>query len=1149
MVYVMPSTHSHRKPSLLFLIIFGIIAYLSSPAHLYAGDNHAPVAGYGWALEFSGNNQYLYADYASPAPDLRQALTVAFWVRVNKFETGQMYFVNNYDEAQHLGFKGYIGPDASIHFQFGNNPEISTPPNVLAPGEWQHVAITGTTSSQKIYVNGEVKATLSGGSGWGSATGHYYLVNNYFYRGALDGAIDEISLWNKALDGAAIRDLVYGGITPDHPEYAQLVGYWRLDEGSGTLALDARGMGNATLGSHKPGTPLPSWTPSGVPLTFVTADTTPFAGFLPARDADGDSLTYSLTGGGSKGTVTFTDPQRGAFTYTPTLYSSGPDSFAFKVNDGRLDSNTATVTVVVYRAAPDPGGDTTVVDPGDPARPAAIVADSLYPAAGPNIRLVVPVLQDPQGTPPTSIRILTVTGGRLALDAETETPVPVGAEAPPLPLSGNYLDFKFTPDPSRETDAYFTYAVVDPQDAAHHSAPSQATIPIIPATASGPPVLQLSGDLIANGREYRAGSAPVVIDPNLTVTAGARGSLAGAIVAITANFSSCQDSLGLNVEGRNGQEPGIRSHYDATTGVLTLTGLAPPEAYQRVLRSVTYSNNSQDQVPGERTVTFTVYDGYTYSSPVSCQILVTAMNDHPGDTPGDPGDNRRGANGGSGGTDPGTDESGGEPKGGPVAVKPDPGAVQIAPGNFLLKTRETARQDVVTLTVDAGELAALISKKGRDISTYTLASREMADGFVARIPAIVLEQMARENPAASLELQAAPATWRLPVRSLDVSTIAGSLGTNRDDLFLDFSIQRLSLERVLPAGAGEQGRAEPGRPTSGDGRGELLAGPVFFAVQGVDGSGQSIALPGFNTYTSRSLNLAGTLDPDAAAAVLYDPVRRDLRPVPVVFTFTGGRAVAVLKHRGNGIYFIFEHHQAFPDLAGHWARRDVAKLASRLIVAGREKQDFNPEEPVTRAEFTALLVRALGLSGGETGAEKASFPDVTGHWAAAAINTGAAIGLVQGYDDGSFRPDAAISRQEIAALLVRAIRYASSSLVTPGGAVAIAPDGSSPTVAGDSGFINPTRGNPEYLNSASPIFYAGADIGEGIDITKPGGLLPRFSDSQEIAPWAREAVATSIAAGIIRGETQGRLKPGSSATRAEAVVMLARTLRLLQFIN
>ncbi|MGI9861605.1 S-layer homology domain-containing protein [Moorella naiadis] len=1144
----MSSTRSHRQPTLLFLIILSIIACLSAPACLYAADNHAPVAGYGWALEFTGENQYLYANYAPPVPDLTQALTAAFWVRVNKIEPGRkMYFINNYDETYHVGFKGYINGDASIHFKFGNNPEIATSANVLKTGEWQHVAITGTTSSQMIYVNGEVQANRTGSFGWGSAAGHCYLVNNYFNQGTLNGAIDAISLWDKALDGAAILDLVYGGITPGQPEYAHLVGYWRLDEGLGSVALDATGKGNATLGSHKSGTPLPAWIPSGVTLTFVTADTTPVGGFLLARDADGDSLTYSLTAGGSQGTVTLTDPQRGAFTYTPALYSSGPDSFAFKVNDGRLDSNIATVTVTVYRAAPDPGGDVTVVDPGDPARPAAIVAGSPYPAARPNIRLVVPILQDPQGTPPTSIRILTVTGGRLALVTETETPVPVGEGAPPLALSENYVDLKFTPDPDRETDAYFTYAVVDPQDEAHHSAPSQATIPIIPA---GPPVLQLSEELAANGREYREGSGPLIIDPGLTVAAGARGSLAGATVAITDNFFPDQDSLGLNEEGKNGQErSAILSNYDAATGALTLTGPASPEAYQAVLSSLTYSNSSKDPAPDPRTVTFIVYDGYTYSSPVSCQIRITAMNDHPGDTPGDPGDNSRGADGGSGGTDPATDKSGGEPKGGPVAVEPDPGAIQIAPGNFLLKARETSREGVVTLTCDAGKLAALVSRKGREIDTYTLAGREAADGFVARIPAIVLEQMARQNPAASLELQAALATWRLPVRSLDVSTIAGSLGTNLDNLFLDFRIQRLSLARVLSAGAVEQGRAEPGLPTSGDGRGELLAGPVFFAVQGVDGSGQSIALPGFPTYTSRSINLAGTPDPEAAAAVLYDPVRRDLRPVPVVFTFTEGRAVAVVKHRGNGIYFIFKHHQAFPDLADHWARRDVAKLASRLIVAGREKQNFDPEEPVTRAEFTALLVRALGLSGGETGAEKANLPDVTGHWAAAAINTGAAAGLVQGYDDGTFRPDAAISRQEIAALLVRAIRYASSSLVTPGGAVASAPVGSSPIDAGDAGIINPTRSNPDYWNSASPIRYADAGIGAGIDITKPGGLLPRFSDSQEIAPWAREAVAISIAAGIIHSDTQDRLKPGNSATRAEAAVMLARTLKLLQLIN
>ncbi|MHB0878991.1 MAG: Ig-like domain-containing protein, partial [Anaerolineae bacterium] len=71
------------------------------------------------------------------------------------------------------------------------------------------------------------------------------------------------------------------------------------------------------------------------------------AATLTAGDADGDALTYSIVGNGSKGTATITDAGSGAYTYVPNAGASGNDSFTFKVSDGVADSNVATVTVAI----------------------------------------------------------------------------------------------------------------------------------------------------------------------------------------------------------------------------------------------------------------------------------------------------------------------------------------------------------------------------------------------------------------------------------------------------------------------------------------------------------------------------------------------------------------------------------------------------------------------------------------------------------------------------------------------------------------------------------------------------------------------------------------------------------------------------------
>ena len=69
-------------------------------------------------------------------------------------------------------------------------------------------------------------------------------------------------------------------------------------------------------------------------------------GSLSATDIDGDTLTYSLVNNAGKGQVSL-NPNTGAYTYTPNLNVSGDDTFTFKANDGKLDSNVATVTVTI----------------------------------------------------------------------------------------------------------------------------------------------------------------------------------------------------------------------------------------------------------------------------------------------------------------------------------------------------------------------------------------------------------------------------------------------------------------------------------------------------------------------------------------------------------------------------------------------------------------------------------------------------------------------------------------------------------------------------------------------------------------------------------------------------------------------------------
>lgn len=105
------------------------------------------------------------------------------------------------------------------------------------------------------------------------------------------------------------------------------------------------------------------------------------------------------------------------------------------------------------------------------------------------------------------------------------------------------------------------------------------------------------------------GSAPVVVDPNITVTDPLENNLSGATVRIKSGFVAGQDVLSFTPTAH------ITGSYDANTGVLLLTGTAAPDEYQTALRSVTYQNTSLTPSTTPREILFTIgatHDGHTY---------------------------------------------------------------------------------------------------------------------------------------------------------------------------------------------------------------------------------------------------------------------------------------------------------------------------------------------------------------------------------------------------------------------------------------------------------------------------------------------------------------------------------------------------------
>lgn len=105
---------------------------------------------------------------------------------------------------------------------------------------------------------------------------------------------------------------------------------------------------------------------------------------------------------------------------------------------------------------------------------------------------------------------------------------------------------------------------------------------------------------------------------------------------------------------------------------------------------------------------------------------------------------------------------------------------------------------------------------------------------------------------------------------------------------------------------------------------------------------------------------------------------------------------------------------------GDWYNNNISTVAAAGIVNGYEDGTFLPNKRITRAEFATIAARFTSLvHEGEN-----LFTDIDGHWAAEFINNSAITGWVNGYDDGTFMPDAEITRAEAITLINRVLyRY------------------------------------------------------------------------------------------------------------------------------
>ncbi len=169
---------------------------------------------------------------------------------------------------------------------------------------------------------------------------------------------------------------------------------------------------------------------------------------------------------------------------------------------------------------------------------------------------------------------------------------------------------------------------------------------------------------------------------------------------------------------------------------------------------------------------------------------------------------------------------------------------------------------------------------------------------------------------------------------------------------------------------------------------------------------------------------------------------------------------------------------------GHWAKSFIEALAQKAIIKGSNDGSFRPDAPVTRAEYATMILKAFKKPKAGDGAAFADVPKT--HWALSAIQAASGAGFLSGYPGKIFKPEQKIPRAEVLLSLANGLKYA-------------------------------TSGSPQKA-------------------------LEGFKDSAAIPEFARNSIAAAAEKKLIVYPNATELNPDRTATRAEVAASIYQAL-------
>lgn len=396
-------------------------------------------------------------------------------------------------------------------------------------------------------------------------------------------------------------------------------------------------------------------------------------------------------------------------------------------------------------------------------------------------------------------------------------------------------------------------------------------------------------------------------------------------------------------------------------------------------------------------------------------------------------------------------------------------------------TAATGTEDgyiVTTISVDQEKLEQKLEKEGNN-AVVTIPFENQSDIVIGELNGQMVKYM--ENRQAVLKIKTENAVYTLPAQQINIDDVSKKIGKNIDlkDIKVKISISKPKAETLKTV----QNAAPKGEFT-------IVVPALNFTVKCCR-EDKTAEIVTYSHYIERMLAIPEGTNVNKITTGVVVETDGSVRHVPTRVVQINGKYFAGINSLTDSTYTVIWHPVEFKDCEKHWAEEEINDMGSRMVINGVGRDIFEPDSDITRAEFAAIIVRALGL---KPGSGTTPFTDVkSSDWYNGFIKTAYEYEIIFGYSSDRFGPMDKITREQAITMASRA--------------------------------MNITGLKVQFATGEAQQLMAG------------------FEDEDKCTNYAKNSIAACVKTGIISGRDSNHIVPGENITRGEAAVIVRRLLQ------